>query len=73
MARRGSPFRSTPTRCPACIPLAAKVERPGGGKIGWQPEATYVGFLKTDAYEGYKKAPEECPTCGSTLVEIEGE
>jgi hypothetical protein len=44
------------------------VTRPDGSKTGWQPEAIYVGFLKTDAYEGYKKAPIACPECGAALV-----
>jgi hypothetical protein len=68
VGRRGQRFGSKPFRCPSCRPIAEKVTRPDGAKTGWQPEATYVGFLRTDAYEGYKKAPATCPECGSDLV-----
>jgi hypothetical protein len=39
---------------------------------GWAVRADYVGFLQTSAYEGYKRAPDACPECGTPLEPVEG-
>lgn len=66
MVQRGI-FRSVPVRCPRCVPVAIRVRRADGRKMGWEPEALYVGFLSTPPYEGWKRPPQRCPACGSVM------
>ena len=62
-------FTSQPIRCPSCRPRATEVRRQDGTLLrGWSPEATYVGYLVTTPFGGYKPAPRTCPDCGSALV-----
>lgn len=63
-------FRSVPTRCPRCLPFARVIRRLNGRRLGWEPEASYVGFLATQPYEGWKRPPATCPDCGSTMEEV---
>jgi hypothetical protein len=56
-------------RCPHCKPIGTKVTRLDGARIGWVPEALYVGYLVM-AHKGYKKPPSICPACASPLEKV---
>ncbi len=55
-------------RCPRCRPIATKITRTNGARLGWQPEALYVGYLVIPKHGVYRKPPADCPSCGSLLV-----
>jgi predicted RNA-binding Zn-ribbon protein involved in translation (DUF1610 family) len=63
--------RSIPYRCPDCRQWAGSKVRRNGVVIGWAPEATYVGYLLTDPFAGWKRPPAACPNCGTALVPVE--
>lgn len=62
--------RSVPVRCPRCLPRFGAVRAPDGRRLGWLPPATYVGYLRTPPYAGWKRPPTTCPDCGSALEEV---
>jgi rubrerythrin len=55
--------------CPRCKPIGNRITRLDGARIGWVPEALYVGYLVA-AHKGYKKPPSVCPTCASPLEKV---
>lgn len=63
--------RSVPTRCPRCRPaFGPSVRRPDGRRVGWSPEAAYVGILQTAPYEGWRRPSTTCPECGTDMEAV---
>jgi uncharacterized Zn finger protein (UPF0148 family) len=58
--------------CPRCKPIGVKVTTADGRRIGFVPEALYVGHLVTRPYEGRMQPPTSCRNCGTPLVEQGG-
>ena len=56
--------------CPRCRPIGSKVTRADGTRLGWVPEALYVGYLIARGF--HKQPPKRCPACDSEL-EVRGQ
>lgn len=54
-------------RCPHCKPIGTRVMTRDGRRLGFVPEALYVGYLVAGPRSPYKKPPISCPNCGSVL------